>query len=132
MLSITASLEFKLSTVMLYCPSVAGLVIVPVGIMKPYKVELFRLPELSPETVTVRAPELAEAVSVPGAAVMLAGVDGKPVVLTLGVPLVTLKPLGSVTLILETDVGVVLSLKVTSMSFPALALMPNLPRRTLA
>src|SRR5450631_1864774 len=101
--------------------------------MKPYKVVLVRLAEVSPDTMMVPpnpapAPVTAD-VSAPGGAVMLAGVAGKPVVATAGVPVVSVKPAGKVTLTLLTLVGVVFSLKVTRRSLFVLALIPSRPNR---
>lgn len=79
------------------------------------------------------APELVTTdVKVPGGAVILAGVFGKPVVTGVGVPAVRVKPAGKKTDILATLIGVVLSLKVTSTSLFVEALMPSRPKRTLA
>jgi CBS-domain-containing membrane protein len=102
-----------------------------VGIVNPYKVELVRLADVSPDTIMSLVPAVDTAVSDPGGAVMLAGVFGNPVVPTAGVPVVTVKPTGKDTLILATLVGVVFNLNVTSRSFPADALIPRRPNRTL-
>ena len=123
--------EFWLSTLMLYWPAVPGLVMVPVGMMKPYREVLLRLAEVRPETTIVRGPAVDAAVRVPGGTVMLPGVFGKPVVDTEGVPVAIVKPAGKVILILDTEVGVVFSLKVTNMSLPVVALIPRRPRLTL-
>ena len=101
--------------------------------MKPYKVVLFRLAEVNPDTMMVPpspapAPVTAE-VSAPGGAVILAGVSGKPVVATTGVPVVNVKPVGKVTFILATVVGVVFNLKVTIRSLAVLPLILSRPRR---
>jgi len=130
--SIVEPLELSLSTVMLYCPAVLGLVIVPVGMSKPYSVVLFKLAEVRPETTIVLEAAVAAAVSVPGGAVILAGVFGKPLVLTVGVPVAIVKPEGKVTVILATLVGVVFSLNVTNRSLLVLALMLRRPSRALA
>lgn len=123
----------SLSTMALYWPAVAGFWILPVGMIKPYRVVASRLAEVSPDTTIVPpspAPELVTTdVRAPGGAVILAGVDGKPVVATVGVPAVRVKPVGKVIFILLTLVGVVFSLKVTSRSLAVLALMPSRPKR---
>ena len=93
---------------------------------------MFRLADVKPDTTIVREPDVAVDVRVPGGAVMLAGVVGNPEVLGVGVPVVTVKPLGSVTLIFDTEVGVVFNLKVTSISLPLDALIPRRPKRTPA
>jgi hypothetical protein len=140
--SIAVPLEFSLATVTLYCPVVVGLVILPVGIIKPYSVELVKLADVRPETSTEPpvVPPLLVTVAVevlavtPGGKVMLAGVRGKTlsaVGFISGVPAVIAKPLGKVTNTLATLVGVVFSLKVTSRSLLALALVASRPRRTL-
>lgn len=98
--------------------------------MKPYSVDPDKLADVKPDTTIVLEPAVEAAVSVPGGAEILPGVLGKPVVLTDGVPVATVKPDGNVTCIFETLVGVVFSLKVTSMSLPEEALIPSLPSLT--
>ncbi len=101
--------------------------------MKPYRVLEVRLAEVKPDTRMLPPRPAPALVTVavagsPGGAVILAGVLGK-VVPSVGVPAVSVKPLGRLTLILETLVGVVFNLKVTSRSLPLEALMPNRPGR---